>query len=114
MAKPAAASEPATGDEAAEVEEQQEQAAAAEEKREKTAEKRAMSRKDYVEGSDPPSQVTKGGETAYSHERLTADSMAFLGEPPHVVAGALYGNDEAYLTLAETTTLINTFKAREV
>lgn len=47
----------------------------------------------------PPTQRDEGGETAYSTERLIAEANEFIGEPPHVVAGALHGADEDYMTL---------------
>jgi hypothetical protein len=62
----------------------------------------------------PSQQTASGGETGYSHERLIAEAQSFLGHPPHVVAGALHGVDQEYLTIKEAESAVDSFLKREV
>lgn len=64
--------------------------------------------------AEEPTQKESGGATAYSHDRLIAESQDFLGQPSHVVAGALHGVDQAYLNLKEAERLVGNFLDREV
>lgn len=108
----AAEPEAQTAEEAAEQQEQEESAAA---KRERAKERAAEVKSYPADAEEPPTQKkVSGGETAYSVERLTTDARAFLGHPPHVVAGALYGVEKAYLTTDEAGKLVDEFLAREV
>lgn len=88
------------------VEQLQEEEEAAAEKRGRQAE-RASERKGYPDDAGTPQQVKRGGETAYAVKRLVDDGEGLLGHPPHVVAGAMYGVDKEYLTVAEAGKLID-------
>jgi hypothetical protein len=100
-------------DEAEQVREAAEAAEVAEEKRTRQMEQ-AAERKSYDDEAAPPAQRDKGGETAYSHDRLIEEAEDFLGQPSHVVAGALHGVEDAYLTVQEAETLVSDFLNREV
>lgn len=101
-------------DEAEQVREAAEEAEAAEEKRAKEMEKAASLKSYPDDAGGPPAQKDKGGETAYSHERLIGEAEDFLGQPSHVVAGALHGVEDAYLTVQEAESLVDDFLNREV
>jgi hypothetical protein len=95
-------------DEAEAVAQQQADALRAESRRERSA-RGAKQRGD----AEAPSQVAEGNKTAYSHERLIRESYAFLDEPSHVVAGALHGVEEPFLTISDARTLVSEFRNRE-
>jgi hypothetical protein len=69
---------------------------------------------DEGDAATPSQQEGAGGETAYSQERLIEEATSFLGHPTHVVAGALHGVDQEYLTIKEATKLVDDFLKREV
>jgi hypothetical protein len=89
--------------EAERVAAEQRAAQEAADRRELQAQQYADRLKSYPDDAAPPSQRVKGGEKAYSYERLThrADAEAFTGYPHHVVVGALSGSRDEYLTVAE-------------
>jgi len=64
-------------------------------------EQKAEAKPSQAEDGGPPSQVAGDGGTAYSIDRLIAESDAFLGIPSHVMAGALHGEKKKHLTLDE-------------
>ncbi len=100
--------------EASAVEEQVADAERAQTRRERGME-RAGERKSYPDEAEaPPSQRGSGDEAAYSHERLIASGGDFLGQPDFVVAGALHGNEQPYLTVKEASALVKSFLDREI
>lgn len=106
--------EDALAEEAAQVEEQAEAVEAAQERR-ATERQKASARKGVPRDSDTPSELpSRGGEKKYSVERLTQDSIGFLGVESHIVAGALHEVDKEYLTLDEAETLVNDWLNTEV
>lgn len=61
----------------------------------------------------PPSQIEKGGVTAYSVERLLTDGAGLVGYEPHVIAGAVYGTEADYLTPDEVRDLVEPWLEKE-
>lgn len=99
--------------EAAAVEEQDAAVASAETRRE-TQRERAAAKKSYPEDADPPTQITKSGEKAYSLARLQAQGPEFLGFESWEVAGGLHGCDQEYLTLDDARKRIEDWLNRPV
>lgn len=85
------------------------------EKRQAVQEKQAATASDKL-GTDAgaPSERTRKGDKSFSRERLLTDSQDLVGHPPHVLAGALYGDDREYLTLDEAEAAVNDYLSREV
>lgn len=54
------------------------------------------------------------GATELSRERLLADSSDLIGHPPHVLAGALYGDDRESLSLDDAKAAVNDYLSREI
>lgn len=65
-------------------------------------------------GSTTPDVEEAPEDPKYDRDRLIAESGDFLGEPSHVVAGALAATKKKSLTLAEARTAIKAFLATEV
>lgn len=62
-----------------------------------------------------PESSASGGEDKYSRERLLAESEALVGEPAHVVSGALYKlGGEGDLTVDETKAAVDEFLNSEM
>lgn len=53
-------------------------------------------------------------EATQPRERLVAESEAYLGVPPHVVAGALANERKQNFTVSETKELIKEFQKLKV
>lgn len=100
-------------DQAVAVEEEIDDALDAEEKRERERERVENLKSTPKDSAAPTQRSVKGGDTAYAVERLIAEADEFLGEPPHVVAGALYGIDKEYLTVGEAQKLVSNFMSSE-
>lgn len=99
-------------DQADAVAEQMEEVQAAEESIAAEKEKVA-GLKSTPKDSEAPTERTVSGELRYSRERLIEESYAFVGEPPHVVAGALATVGKAYLSRDETKAAVAKFLKAE-
>lgn len=67
---------------------------------------------------ETPAQAAKAAkkpeDTTYSRDRLIGEADAFLGQPPHVVAGAIASIHKQNLTLAEVEAAVQAFLTTEV
>lgn len=90
---------------------EEEEAAA---KREREAE-RALNLKSVPDGALAPTEkVNSKGETQFAREWLIANSQGVLGHDSHVVVGALHGDSDEYMTVAQATKKIDTWLNTEV
>lgn len=108
------AQEVAREGEAAGVEGQMEDHAKAEERRAKAAEKAAGLKSSPRDAEAPPTQKGSGDAKQYSTQRLIDEGPAFLGYPPHVVAGALAGSDKEYLSVDDARAAVESWLGQEV
>lgn len=99
--------------EAAAAQQEEETSAAA--KRARAAEK-ASELKAVPEGAAAPTEKTPagGGDTQFQRAWVLEHADALVGYPAHVVAGALYGNDQEYLTVAEVKAACAAWLDREI